>query len=112
MTDDRIETYRARDSGPRLALAVVPALALALSVAYAWVGFRDDVFARIESVARHSDSVAGKVAEAGIRFDSYNAERAIWIQRIIDLEGRNGAVQDRLNLLSERLIRCEQASGR
>jgi vancomycin permeability regulator SanA len=95
-----------------MVLAVVPALALALSVAYAWVGFRDDVFARIESVARHSDSAISKSSELNIRLDAYHAERAIWIQRIIDLEARNGAVQDRINLLSERLIRCERESGR
>jgi hypothetical protein len=111
MTDDRIETYRERDSGVKLALAVVPALALALSVAYAWVGFRDDVFARIESVSHRSNSVAAKASETQIRFDAYNAERAIWIQRIIDLEQRHSAMQDRLNVLTERLVRCERSGS-
>ena len=91
-----------RASGPEKTIAVIVAAAsLALAVSGAFVAWRDYVHDQLSSIAERVSLV-----DADMR--AYHRERAFHISRIDKIEARLDAQSGIIQLLSERLIRCEQ----
>lgn len=88
----------------KLAGLIISGAALAFAVHQAWLAFG-------AVVQRDIDDVASQQRVLETRITAYYEQRGPWIERIVELERKQATLLDRIQLVSERLVRVERESG-
>lgn len=102
--NDEIEQRKSGLGPEKLATIILSGAALAFTVYQSWMGF-------VGVVQRDIDAIATQQSVLEARVQSHYDQRGPWLERIVELERKHAAVYDRISVVTERLVRCEQAEN-